>query len=105
MKPEVRVGLAARGAATPLLLGSWWGLLPGVLMVIAMQATCWYIANKNGWGHLIRIDPVTLQATTTQLTGTEANVVGLTVTRTGLLATTFRNTLPASSCWPSAKRL
>jgi C4-dicarboxylate transporter DctM subunit len=34
------------------------GLLPGVLMVIAMQATCWYIANKNGWGHLIRIDPI-----------------------------------------------
>ncbi len=34
------------------------GLLPGVLMVVAMQATCWYIANKNGWGHLIRIDPI-----------------------------------------------
>lgn len=34
------------------------GLLPGLLMVFAMQATCWYVANKNGWGHLIRIDPV-----------------------------------------------
>ncbi len=34
------------------------GLLPGLLMVIAMQATCWYVANRNGWGHLIRIDPV-----------------------------------------------
>ncbi|MBE9557437.1 MAG: TRAP transporter large permease [Proteobacteria bacterium] len=34
------------------------GLLPGLLMVVAMQATCWYVANKNGWGHLIKIDPV-----------------------------------------------
>ncbi len=34
------------------------GLLPGLLMVIAMQATCWYVAHRNGWGHLIRIDPV-----------------------------------------------
>ena len=34
------------------------GLLPGLLMVIAMQVTCWYVANRNGWGHLIRIDPV-----------------------------------------------
>ncbi len=34
------------------------GLLPGLLMVVAMQATCWYVANRNGWGHLIRIDPV-----------------------------------------------
>jgi C4-dicarboxylate transporter DctM subunit len=34
------------------------GLLPGLLMVAAMQATCWYVANRNGWGHLIKIDPV-----------------------------------------------
>ncbi|UCH73969.1 MAG: TRAP transporter large permease [Rhodospirillales bacterium] len=34
------------------------GLLPGLLMVVAMQATCWYVAHRNGWGHLIRIDPV-----------------------------------------------
>lgn len=34
------------------------GLLPGLLMVVAMQATCWYVANRNGWGHLIKIDPV-----------------------------------------------
>ena len=34
------------------------GLLPGLLMVIAMQATCWFIAQKNGWGHLIRFDVV-----------------------------------------------
>ena len=34
------------------------GLLPGLLMVVAMQVTCWYVANRNGWGHLIKIDPV-----------------------------------------------
>jgi C4-dicarboxylate transporter DctM subunit len=34
------------------------GLLPGLLMVLAMQATCWYVANKNGWGHLIKLDPI-----------------------------------------------
>ena len=34
------------------------GLLPGLLMVLAMQLTCWYVARRNGWGHLIRIDPV-----------------------------------------------
>ena len=34
------------------------GLLPGVLMVLAMQFACWYIARKNGWGHLIRFDVV-----------------------------------------------
>ena len=32
------------------------GLLPGVLMVVAMQVTCWYVAHRNGWGHLIRLD-------------------------------------------------
>lgn len=30
------------------------GLLPGVLMVAAMQGACWYICHRNGWGHLIR---------------------------------------------------
>lgn len=34
------------------------GLLPGVLMVLAMQFACWYVARKNGWGHLIRFDIV-----------------------------------------------
>ena len=32
------------------------GLLPGMLMVVGMQFACWYIARKNGWGHLIRFD-------------------------------------------------
>jgi len=30
------------------------GLLPGVLMVAAMQFTGWYICHRNGWGYLIR---------------------------------------------------
>ncbi len=29
------------------------GLLPGLLMVIAMQFACWYLSRKNGWGKLI----------------------------------------------------
>ena len=33
------------------------GLLPGVLMIIAMQFVCWLICQLNGWGHLISIDP------------------------------------------------
>ncbi len=32
------------------------GLLPGVLMIIAMQFVCWLICQLNGWGHLISID-------------------------------------------------
>ncbi|MCW2310210.1 TRAP transporter large permease [Rhodobium gokarnense] len=31
------------------------GLLPGVMMVAAMQAACWWICHKNGWGHLIQL--------------------------------------------------
>ena len=34
------------------------GLLPGLLMVIAMQFACWYLSRKNKWGKLIAIDPV-----------------------------------------------
>ncbi len=30
------------------------GLLPGCVMVIAMQSVCWYICQRNGWGHLIQ---------------------------------------------------
>ncbi len=30
------------------------GLIPGCLMVIAMQGACWIICQKNGWGHLIQ---------------------------------------------------
>ncbi len=33
------------------------GLLPGLLMVIAMQAACWYLSRRNKWGTLIGIDP------------------------------------------------
>jgi hypothetical protein len=33
------------------------GLIPGVLMVVAMQATCYWVARRNGWGHLISFDP------------------------------------------------
>ena len=32
------------------------GLLPGVLMIVAMQFVCWLICQLNGWGHLITID-------------------------------------------------
>ena len=32
------------------------GLLPGVLMILAMQFVCWLICQLNGWGHLISID-------------------------------------------------
>ncbi len=32
------------------------GLLPGVLMIVAMQFICWLICQLNGWGHLISID-------------------------------------------------
>jgi len=39
------------------------GLLPGLLMVIAMQGACWYISRKNGWGHLIRFDPMRVART------------------------------------------
>ncbi|WP_085906347.1 TRAP transporter large permease [Kiloniella majae] len=30
------------------------GMLPGILMVIAMQLTCYFIAKRNGWGDLIK---------------------------------------------------
>ncbi len=33
------------------------GLLPGVMMIVAMQFVCWLICHLNGWGHLISIDP------------------------------------------------
>ncbi|GAB4228196.1 MAG: TRAP transporter large permease [Methyloligellaceae bacterium] len=31
------------------------GLLPGMLMVLAMQIACWVVCQINGWGHLISI--------------------------------------------------
>ena len=33
------------------------GILPGVLMVVAMMAVCFYVSWKNGWGHLIKFEP------------------------------------------------
>ncbi len=32
------------------------GLLPGVMMIVAMQFVCWLICQLNGWGYLISID-------------------------------------------------
>ena len=31
------------------------GILPGILMVAAMQLACWVVCQINGWGELIRI--------------------------------------------------
>jgi TRAP-type C4-dicarboxylate transport system permease large subunit len=31
------------------------GLLPGVLMVVAMQSAAWYVCHRNGWGQLVPI--------------------------------------------------
>ena len=31
------------------------GLLPGIMMVAAMQIACWIVCQINGWGHLISI--------------------------------------------------
>ncbi|RIA47206.1 TRAP transporter large permease [Dichotomicrobium thermohalophilum] len=33
------------------------GLLPGALMVIAMQLATWYVCHRNGWGQLVPIYP------------------------------------------------
>lgn len=34
------------------------GIIPGILMVIAMQFVCWIVCRINGWGHLIDFDVV-----------------------------------------------
>ena len=39
------------------------GLLPGLLMVIAMQSVCWYVCHRNGWGHLISFSPLRILKT------------------------------------------
>lgn len=31
------------------------GIIPGVLMVLAMMFTCWIVCSVNGWGHLIKL--------------------------------------------------
>ncbi len=33
------------------------GIIPGAMMVVAMQGVCWYVCRRHGWGHLIRLDP------------------------------------------------
>jgi TRAP-type C4-dicarboxylate transport system permease large subunit len=30
------------------------GIIPGILMVIAMQLACWYMSRKYGWGEIIK---------------------------------------------------
>ncbi len=32
------------------------GILPGALMVVAMQGVCWFVCRRHGWGHLIRLE-------------------------------------------------
>lgn len=32
------------------------GIMPGILMVLAMQGVCWYLARKNGWGSVKPLD-------------------------------------------------
>ncbi|WP_375230269.1 TRAP transporter large permease [Roseobacter sp. S98] len=34
------------------------GIIPGTLMVVAMMLTCWIVCSRNGWGHLIAINPI-----------------------------------------------
>ena len=42
-------------SVSDLFLG---GILPGILMVGAMQFACWLVCQLNGWGHLISFDPL-----------------------------------------------
>lgn len=32
------------------------GLIPGILMVLAMQITCFFLAKRNGWGNIVPFD-------------------------------------------------
>ncbi len=32
------------------------GLIPGAMMVFAMQFVCWVVCKRNGWGHLIQLN-------------------------------------------------
>lgn len=34
------------------------GLIPGLLMVVAMMAAAWFLAKRSKWGTLIKLDPV-----------------------------------------------
>ncbi len=33
------------------------GMIPGLMMVVAMMLTCGYISRKNGWGKIIQFEP------------------------------------------------
>ncbi len=33
------------------------GIVPGAMMVAAMQTVCWVVCRRNGWGHLIALQP------------------------------------------------
>ncbi len=39
------------------------GLIPGLLMVIAMQMTCYFLAKRNNWGDIIKFEPVKVGTT------------------------------------------
>ncbi|WP_421706838.1 TRAP transporter large permease [Algihabitans sp.] len=39
------------------------GILPGALMVIAMQLVCWIVCKRNGWGYLIPLQFVRIAKT------------------------------------------
>jgi len=39
------------------------GLLPGIMMVMGMQITCYVLAKRNQWGHLIQFEPVRIMKT------------------------------------------
>jgi len=39
------------------------GLIPGIVMVVAMQFACWYVCSRNGWGHLVALDPLRIMRT------------------------------------------
>jgi len=39
------------------------GIIPGILMVVAMQFACWLIAWRNGWGHLLEFNVIRLLKT------------------------------------------
>lgn len=39
------------------------GIIPGALMVLAMMLTCWIVCSRNGWGHLIAINPTRISKT------------------------------------------
>ncbi len=39
------------------------GIVPGALMVLAMMGTCFVVCNRNGWGHLISINPIRISKT------------------------------------------